>query len=151
MSRRPIDSFVDGGLFEFQIEFLHECAPLLQLVPDARAEFLRRTRAGIGTQPEEAGGALLWMTKQAILTPSHQSTSYLACRCGISLISISHPTALAYFFSEVSDGTCFPADSRRETVLFVVPMREATASCVRPARVRAASISFATAYSTASA
>ena len=55
------------------------------------------------------------------------------------------------FLSDVSDGACLPADSRRDTVLFVVPMREATASCVRPARERAASIAFATAYSTASA
>jgi hypothetical protein len=68
----------------------------------------------------------------------------MAYRCGTSRISILHPTALAYLFREVSDGACLPADSRRETVLFVVPMREATASCVRPARARAASISFAT-------
>lgn len=78
-------------------------------------------------------------------------TGYLVRRCGTNLISISHPTASAYFFSEVSDGACLPADSRRETVLFVVPMREATASCVRPARERAASISLATVYSTARA
>jgi len=47
------------------------------------------------------------------------------------------PTAAAYSFSEVSDGTCFSAASRRDIALFVVPMRAATTSCVRPARKRA--------------
>ena len=74
-----------------------------------------------------------------------------AYRRGMSRISISHPTAFAYFLSEVSEGACLPPDSRRETVLLVVPMRDATASWVRPARARAANISSATAYSTARA
>jgi hypothetical protein len=48
--------------------------------------------------------------------------------CGTSLISILHPTASAYLLIDDKDGACFPADSRRDTVLFEVPIRVATAS-----------------------
>ena len=46
---------------------------------------------------------------------------------------------------------CLPADSSREIALLVVPIRSATASCVRPARERALSIWLATWYSSSSA
>src|SRR3546814_3965933 len=49
------------------------------------------------------------------------------------------------------EGACLPADSRREIALLVVPIRSATASCVRPARERALSIWSASWYSSASA
>jgi hypothetical protein len=47
---------------------------------------------------------------------------------GTSRISILHPTAFAYRFMDDKDGACFPADSSRETALFDVPIRDATAS-----------------------
>ena len=71
-------------------------------------------------------------------------------RCGTSSILRLQPTAVAYFLSDAIDGACFPAASRRDTALLVVPMRVATASCVKPARLRADSIWRASAYSTAS-
>ena len=55
---------------------------------------------------------------------------------GTRRISTSHPTPCAYFLSVVTDGECLPALSKRDTALLVVPMRSATASWVRRARVR---------------
>ena len=59
----------------------------------------------------------------------------------------SHPTARAYFFRVVRDGACFPADSKRETALFVVPINSATASWVRPDFDRTDNISRTRVYS----
>jgi len=65
----------------------------------------------------------------------------------MNLIFRSQPTAWAYFFRVVSDGACFPADSKRETALFVVPINSATASWVRPDFERADNISRTRVYS----
>ena len=65
----------------------------------------------------------------------------------MNLIFRSQPTDWAYFFRVVRDGACFPADSKRETALFVVPINSATASWVRPDFERADNISRTRVYS----
>ena len=65
----------------------------------------------------------------------------------MNLIFRWQPTAWAYFFRVVRDGECFPADSKRETALFVVPINSATASWVKPDFERADNISRTRVYS----
>jgi hypothetical protein len=57
---------------------------------------------------------------------------------------------LGIFFRVVRDGACFPADSKREIALFVVPISSATASWVKPDFERADNISRTRVYSSSS-
>jgi len=66
----------------------------------------------------------------------HLRTGGLAPLCfGPDQLDLKAATsAAAYFFKDASDGACFPAASRREIALFVVPIRSATPSPMKDRR-----------------